>query len=139
VRKKNRNQDTIPEEDSRHESGKPYDDKKQVDKSLLKEINDKLTRSQKIQILEELKAQLVRQKQEQSMSFYGGRLSAIEPSDYYMHDVKKFVENKRKADTVACYLDNSRSWSKSKFLNTAHKFNPITSREGRKLNLAEYN
>ena len=62
MRKKNRNQDTIPEEDSRYESGKPYDDKKQVDKSLLKEINDKLTRSQKIQILEELKAQLVRQK-----------------------------------------------------------------------------
>lgn len=61
------------------------------------------------------------------------------PSEYYLHDVKKFLAQRKKGDTVKCYQANSRSWSKSKFLNASHKQNALTSREGRKLNLAEYN
>lgn len=117
------------------------------------EIFDKfaqnLTETQKIKLVRDLKRQIKEDKLQKNPSgrksnsaIYDNNpcdYSLIEPSEYYMHDVKTFVYNKLKTDTVKIYEANRDSWNGSRFLNNSHKVNPITSREGRKLNLAEYN
>jgi hypothetical protein len=61
-----------------------------------------LSDSQKIQLLADLKDQLAKEREESSMAV--NRSLMIEPSEYYMHDVKKFIEGRhQKGDTVRCY------------------------------------
>jgi hypothetical protein len=57
-----------------------------------------------------------------------------------LYEKKKFdYETHAKCDRLKMYMRASQVWSSDKFLKANHKVNPIQSKEGRKLNLAEYN
>ena len=68
------------------------------------------------------------------------RSITYEPTKTYLYEKKKFdYQAHSKCDRLKMFLRASQVWEGDKFLVNNHRVNSIQSKEGRKLNLAEYN
>ena len=64
----------------------------------------------------------------------------FEPSSYYLYEQMKFLhKSQTKSDRLNAFLKHKHQWESNSFISNNHVKHSDQSREGRKLNLAEYN